>query len=74
MVLVELKTGYASQASSGFEYTNTSMDGVKVEIGYGHKGQAANDDGGVSGAGATKSSSSVAVQYTGIDGANIFCW
>ena len=66
------KTGYAAQAGSGFEYTNTSMDGVKVEIGYSHKGQAANDDGSVSGAGAIKSSSSVAVQYTGIDGANIF--
>ena len=66
------KNGYAAQGSSGFEYTNTAMDGLKVEIGYAHKGQAANDDGGVSGAGAIKSSSSVAVQYTGIDGANIF--
>ena len=67
------KSGYAAQAgSSGFEYTNTSMDGLKVEIGYAHKGQGANDDGGVSGAGAIKSSSSAAVQYTGIDGANIF--
>ena len=29
------KNGYVSQASSGFEYTNTSVDGVKVEIAYG---------------------------------------
>ena len=29
------KNGYVSQASSGFEYTNTSVDGVKIEIGYG---------------------------------------
>jgi outer membrane protein OmpU len=65
------KTGYVSQASSGFEYTNTSVDGVKVEVGYGTS-QAANDDGGVSGTGATRSSESVAIQYTGIEGANIF--
>ena len=30
------------------------------------------DDGGVSGAGAIKSSTSIAVQYTGVEGANIF--
>ena len=65
------KNGYVSQASSGFEYTNTSVDGVKVEVGYGTS-QAANDDGGVSGPGATRSSESVAIQYTGIEGANIF--
>jgi len=65
------KNGYVSQASSGFEYTNTSVDGVKIEIGYGTS-QAANDDGGVSGAGATNSSDSIAVQYTGIEGANLF--
>jgi len=65
------KNGYVSQASSGFEYTNTSVDGVKIEIGYGTS-QASNDDGGVSGAGATNSSDSIAVQYTGIEGANLF--
>ena len=65
------KTGYATQPSDGFEYTNTSMDGVKIEVGYSTKG-GTNDDGGVSGAGAIKSSTSVAIQYTGIDGANIF--
>ena len=65
------KNGYVSQASSGFEYTNTSVDGVKIEIGYGTS-QAPNDDGGVSGTGATNSSDSIAVQYTGIEGANLF--
>jgi len=65
------KNGYVSQASSGFEYTNTSVDGIKIEIGYGTS-QASNDDGGVSGTGATNSSDSVAVQYTGIEGANLF--
>ena len=65
------KNGYAASASSGFEYTNTSVDGVKIEIGYGTS-QAANDDGSVSGTGATNSSDSIAVQYTGIEGANLF--
>ena len=65
------KNGYVSQASSGFEYTNTSVDGVKIEIGYGTS-QASSDDGAVAGTGATNSSDSIAVQYTGIEGANIF--
>ena len=65
------KNGYVSQASSGFEYTNTSVDGVKIEIGYGTS-QAPKDDGEVGGAGATNSSDSIAVQYTGIEGANLF--
>ena len=65
------KNGYVSQASSGFEYTNTSVDGVKVEIGYGTS-QASVDDGGVGGAGSPRSSESIAIQYTGIEGANIF--
>ena len=65
------KNGYAASASSGFEYTNTSVDGVKLEVGYGTS-QAANDDGGVSGAGSTRSSESVAIQYTGFEGVNIF--
>ena len=65
------KNGYAASASSGFEYTNTSVDGVKVEVGYGTS-QAANDDGGVSGTGATRSSESIAIQYTGFEGVNIF--
>ena len=65
------KTGYASQHSGGFEYTNTSMDNLKVEIGMGSS-QSANDDGGVGGAGKIKGSSSIAIQYSGVEGANIF--
>ena len=65
------KNGYVSQASSGFEYTNTTIDGVKVEIGYGTS-QAPSDDGGVAGAGSLRSSESIAIQYTGIEGAKIF--
>jgi outer membrane protein OmpU len=66
------KNGYAAHASSGFEYTNTSVDGVDVQVAYSPKSQAANDDGGISGEGGLKSAASVAVQYTGIEGANIF--
>ena len=65
------KTGYAAGGSDGFEYTNTSIDGVKIEIGHGMRG-GMNDDGGVSGTGAIKSATSIAVQYTGVEGANIF--
>ena len=65
------KNGYVSQASSGFEYTNTTIDGVKVEIGYGTS-QAPSDDGGTAGAGSLRSSESIAIQYTGIEGAKIF--
>jgi len=65
------KNGYVSQSSSGFEYTNTSVDGVKVEIAYGMS-QAPSDDGGVAGTGSLRSSESIAIQYTGIEGANIF--
>jgi len=65
------KNGYVSQSSSGFEYTNTSVDGVKVEIAYGMS-QAPSDDGGTAGTGSLRSSESIAIQYTGIEGANIF--
>ena len=63
--------GYVSTADSGFEYTNSSIDGVKIEIGYGFS-QDPSDDGGTAGTGATKSSESIAVQFTGIDGLNLF--
>jgi outer membrane protein OmpU len=66
------KNGFSAHASSGFEYTNTSIEGVDVQVAYSPKGQAANDDGGVSGTGAVSSASSVAVQFTGIEGANIY--
>jgi outer membrane protein OmpU len=67
------RNGYASQPATGFEYTNTSMDGIKFEVGYSKNSVGtAPDDGGVSGAGGIKSSSSIAVQYSGVEGANIF--
>jgi len=65
--------GRTSGPGTGFNYTNTSMDGVRIDVGYSKNsvGTAA-DDGGVTGAGGIKSASSIAVQYSGIEGANIF--
>jgi outer membrane protein OmpU len=65
--------GRVSGPGTGFNYTNTSMDGVRVDVGYSSKSTGnESDDGGTSGGGGMKSASSIAVQYTGIDGANIF--
>jgi outer membrane protein OmpU len=65
--------GRVSGPGTGFNYTNTSFDGVRVDIGYSPKSASASaDDGGGSGVGGIKSSRSIAVQYTGIEGAKIF--
>jgi hypothetical protein len=65
--------GRTNGPGTGFNYTNTSMDGVRVDVGYGSKSTGAeSDDGGTSGAGGLKSASSIAVQYTGIEGAKLF--
>jgi outer membrane protein OmpU len=65
--------GRVSGPGTGFNYTNTSFDGVRVDIGYSPKSVSASaDDGGGSGVGGIKSSRSIAIQYSGIEGANIF--
>jgi outer membrane protein OmpU len=65
--------GRVNGPGTGFNYTNTSFDGVRVDIGYSPKSVSASaDDGGGSGVGGIKSSRSIAVQYTGIEGAKIF--
>jgi outer membrane protein OmpU len=65
--------GRVNGPGTGFNYTNTSFDGVRVDIGYSPKSAAASaDDGGGSGVGGIKSSRSIAIQYSGIEGANIF--
>jgi outer membrane protein OmpU len=69
----ETPVGRASLGNTGFNYTYSAMDGVKVDVGYSPKTSSGSvDDGGNSGAGALRSSSSIAVQYTGIEGANLF--
>ena len=65
--------GRASLGNTGFNYTYSAIDGVQVDVGYAPKTLGgSNDDGANSGTGANRSSSSVAVQYTGIEGANLF--
>ena len=69
----ETPVGRASLGNTGFNYTYSAIDGVQVDVGYAPKTLGgSNDDGANSGAGANRSSSSVAVQYTGIEGANLF--
>ena len=69
----ETVVGYASQPLTGFNYTYSAMDGVQVDVGYSSKSTGtSNDDGANSGTGGLRSSSSIAVQYTGIEGANLF--
>ena len=69
----ETPVGYASQPLTGFNYTYSAMDGVQVDVGYSSKSTGtSNDDGANSGTGGLRSSSSIAVQYTGIEGAKLF--
>jgi len=69
----EAVVGYASQPATGFNYTYSAMDGVQVDVGYSSKSTGtSNDDGANSGTGGLRSSSSIAVQYTGIEGAKLF--
>ena len=68
----ETPVGRVSMGGTGFNYTYSAIDGVKVDVGYSPKTAAGVDDGTNSGTGALRSSSSIAVQYTGIEGANLF--
>ena len=70
----EAPVGYANgSGATGFNYNYSAIDGVSIDIGYNPKTTSSNvDDGGVSGDGAQKSSQSIAIQYTAIDGLNIY--
>jgi outer membrane protein OmpU len=69
----ETPVGRVSHGGTGFNYTYSAMDGVRIDVGYAPKTVGgANDDGVNGGEGANRSSSSIAIQYTGIEGANIF--
>ena len=68
----ETAVGQVSLGGTGFNYTYSAMDGVQVDVGYSPKTTSGNDDGSNSGTGGLRSSSSIAIQYTGIDGANLF--
>jgi len=65
--------GRASLGNTGFNYTYSAIDGVQVDVGYSPKTTSgASDEGANSGIDGKRSSSSIAVQYTGIEGANLF--
>jgi len=68
----ETPVGRASLGNTGFNYTYSAIDGVQVDVGYSPKSSASSNDDGGNGTGTLRSSSSIAVQYTGIDGANLF--
>ena len=64
--------GRVNQGNTGFNYTYSAMDGVTVDVGYAPKTVGTSHDDGANGAAANNSSTTIAVQYTGIEGANIF--
>ena len=69
----ETPVGRVSGGTTGFNYRNTSVEGVTVDVGYSPKSTAnTNDEGGQSGTGGKRSTTSVAVQYTGMDGLNVY--
>ena len=64
--------GRVNQGNTGFNYSYSAIDGVQVDVGYAPKTTGTSHDDGANGAAANRSSTSIAVQYTGIEGANIF--
>jgi outer membrane protein OmpU len=64
--------GRVNQGNTGFNYTYSAMDGVQIDVGYAPKTVGTQRDDGANGGAANRSSSTIAVQYTGIEGANIF--
>ena len=69
----ESLNGRVSGGVTGFNYRNTAMDGLTLDVGYSPKTtSSAPDDGANSGTGALRSTTSVAIQYTGMEGLNIY--
>jgi len=69
----ESLNGKVSGGVTGFNYTNTAMDGLTLDVGYSPKTTSSNpDDGANSGTGGLRSTTSVAIQYTGMEGLNIY--
>ena len=63
-------TGKVSGGVNGFNYSNT-VGIVTLDIGYDPKGQAGGSDGANAGTGGNVSSTSVAIQFSPMDGLNI---
>ena len=69
----ESLNGRVSGGVTGFNYRNTAMDGLTLDVGYSPKTTSSNpDDGANSGTGGLRSTTSVAIQYTGMEGLNIY--
>ena len=69
----ETPNGRVSHGGTGFNYSYSAMEGLQIDVGYAPKTTSdARDDGVNQGAGALRSSSSIGIQYTGVEGANIF--
>jgi len=69
----EAPVGRVSGGTTGFNYRNASVEGITIDVGYAPKSTSGtNDEGGQSGTGGVRSTVSVAVQYTGFEGLNIY--
>ena len=69
----EAIVGKVSGGMTGFNYRNASVEGVTIDVGYAPKSTTSTVDQGFnSGTGGKRSTVSVAVQYTGFDGLNIY--
>ena len=69
----EAFVGKVSGGTTGFNYRNASVEGVTIDVGYAPKTTTGTvDEGGQSGTGGLRSTVSVAVQYTGVEGLNIY--
>jgi outer membrane protein OmpU len=69
----ETPVGRVSGGTTGFNYRNSSVEGLTVDIGYAPKSTTGTvDEGGNSGTGGLRSTTSIAVQYSGMDGLNIY--
>lgn len=69
----ETPVGRVSGGTTGFNYRNASVEGITLDVGYSPKSfSGTNDEGSNSGTGGVRSTVSVAVQYTGVEGLNIY--
>ena len=64
-------SGTVSGGTKGFHYSNTISDMVEIGVGYAHKNQAGNAQGGTSGAGAVEPFTSAFVKLDPIDGLEV---
>ena len=64
-------SGKTSGGTKGFHYSKVVNDMVEIGVGYAHKGQGGNAQGGVSGAGAKDSTTSAFIKLDPMDGLEV---